>query len=105
MMMLRGERLRGSSRPALGEKRRGDAPLATAWLLLMAAVAVTVAWLLLKAADTEQEHPNLRAEAGLLPVEPRPAPQVPMAQTPPGESSPPPAGGTPTMAEPRPPAP
>jgi uncharacterized protein len=75
-MMLRGERLRGSSRPASAEKRRGDAPLATAWLLLVACIAATVAWLLFKAEDTEQEHPNLRVESVVLPVEPRPAPEA-----------------------------
>jgi polysaccharide deacetylase 2 family uncharacterized protein YibQ len=103
MMMLRGERLRGSSRPAPGDKRRGDAPLATAWLLLMAAVAVTVAWLLLKAEDTEQEHPNLRAEAVLLQVEPRLAPEMPMAESAPAETAPPAAGENSTMAEQAPP--
>jgi hypothetical protein len=75
-MMLRGERLRGSSRPASAEKRRGDAPLATAWLLLVACIAATVAWLLFKAEDTEQEHPNLRVESVVLPVEPRTAPEA-----------------------------
>ena len=79
-MMLRGERLRGSSRPASTEKRRGDAPLATAWLLLVACIAATVAWLLFKAEDTEQEHPNLRVESVVLPVEPRMAAEAPAAK-------------------------
>lgn len=87
-MMLRGERLRGSSRPASAEKRRGDAPLATAWLLLVACIAATVAWLLFRAEDTEQEHPNLRAESVMLPVEPRPEPEPPMAEAAPAEAAP-----------------
>jgi polysaccharide deacetylase 2 family uncharacterized protein YibQ len=103
-MVLRGERLRDSGRPA-AFKLGVDAPLATAWAVLVALLAGTVAWLIWRADDTALIHP-INPTAIVLPVEPRSLPvaeaPVPVEAPPPqiaaAEPAPEPAAVAPTAA-------